>query len=130
MLILQNSSSDHYTTSTKSPSFSTPSAIRLQEQGKRKMMEKAEVENMGKKIICREKAEESEKIYRNKRLCNKKRKRRRKNRRNSQARKKDIELSMESTSSPNVDFTKLATRTPARSAKEIWALRRRSEERE
>ena len=73
-----------------------------------------DVGNTRIKEYIKEDAKESEKIYNNKRLCNKKR-----NRQNSQARKEDLELSMENTSSSDADFTGLAIRTPTRSTKGI-----------
>ncbi|KGN57975.1 hypothetical protein Csa_011070 [Cucumis sativus] len=46
------------------------------------------------------------------------------------ARKEDLELPIKSTSSPDADFTRLATRTPVRSAKGIQVLGKRSKGKE
>ena len=93
-------------------------------------MEKLKVGNTRIKEYVKVDARESEKIYKNKRLCNKKKKRRRKKRQNSHARKEDLEFPMESTSSPDADFIGLATRTPTRSTLGIQVLGRRSKGRE
>ncbi|KGN57939.1 hypothetical protein Csa_011472 [Cucumis sativus] len=93
-------------------------------------MEGAEVDNMGIKDYVKEEAKESEKIYMSERLCNKKKKRRLWKKQNIQVRKEDLEVPTKSTSSPGVDFTWLATRTPTRFTKGIHVLRRRSKGRE